>query len=113
MFKKFHSPNTRPREGDLYKVIALHGAAFEIRYGYYEEIDRKGEPVEIYPDFQTNPVYTADGCPFVTLMQDPCPHYSPRRRSAEPDCSTCQHLQRGEELIGTCRCPNNRRMQNE
>ena len=100
-----HSKPPTPKEGDLYKVIRLHGASFEIRYGYYADIDRDLEPMEIYPDFKSNPAYTPDGAPFVTLMQDPCPHYQPRRKSAEPDCSSCQYLERGEELIGICRCP--------
>lgn len=105
MLRQIVTPGKRPREGDLYKVIQLYGATFEIRYGYYEEIDRRGEPVEIYPDFQKNPAYTGDGFPFVTLMQDTCQFYKPSRKAIEPDCSTCQHLERGEELIGICRCP--------
>lgn len=102
-------PGAHPREGELYKRIHLHGVTFEILYGYYEEIDRTGEPVQIYPDFLKTPTYTPDGSPFVTLMQDTCQFYKPRRHSTEPDCSTCQYLERGEELIGICRCPHNRR----
>ncbi len=45
------SNSSPPREGDLFKIIELHGATFEIRYGYYEDIDRKYDPVVIYPDF--------------------------------------------------------------
>lgn len=107
MLRKLLISGNRPQEGDLYKAIRLHGVTFEIRYGYYEEIDRAGEPVVIYPDFLEKPVYTQDGRPFVTLMQDACPHYRALRPVQEPDCSSCIHLQRGEELIGTCRCPKN------
>jgi hypothetical protein len=109
MLRKNQSPDARPREGELYKVIKLHGAAFEIRYGYYEEIDRTGEPTEIYPDFIENPTYTVDGSPFVTLMQDACPHHYSCRTATEPDCGSCQYLERGEDLIGICRCPHNQR----
>ena len=48
------------KEGDLYKVITAYGRSFEIKYGYYEEIDRKNpnvEPMEIYPNFIEKPVY--------------------------------------------------------
>lgn len=98
----------QPREGELYKHLHIAGQTFLIYYGYYEESDRTGkysDPIPIYPDFNKHPVYTSDGAPFVTLMQDTCSHYKPRRYSAEPDCSICQHLERGEELIGVCRCP--------
>ena len=106
---KKHPPGTHPREGALYKVIQLHGAVFEIRYGCYEEIDRVGEPVEIYPDFLKAPVYTEDGRPFVTLMQDACPHYRSHHRENELDCGSCRYLERSEALIGICRCPENQR----
>ncbi len=109
MLRKIHPPGIHPREGELHKVIKLHGVAFEIRYGYYEEIDRTGEPVEIYPDFVENPVYTDDGYPFVTAMQDACSHHRSHRRATEPDCGSCQYLERGVELIGICRCPHNQR----
>lgn len=99
----------KPKEGDLYKVIDLHGKTFEIRYGYYEEIDRKYEPMEIYPDFLQNPVYTKDDYPFVTHMQEACRYF--RRKSEEPerDCGNCKYMERGEELIAVCRCPKNKK----
>lgn len=98
-----------PKEGDLYKTIELHGVTFEIRYGYYEDIDRLHEPIEIYPDFIRNPVYTNDGFPFITLMQAPCEHY--KRINADPDrdCGNCKYMERGDELIALCRCPKNRK----
>ena len=49
------STSEKPKEGDLYRFIELHGKAFEIRYGYYEDIDRQYDPMEIYPDFLKNP----------------------------------------------------------
>ncbi len=98
-----------PREGDLFKVIELHGARFEIRYGYYEEIERHHEPMEIYPDFIKNPVYTIDGFPFVTLMQDACKNYEACAKGIEHDCSSCIYMERGDELIAVCRCEKNKR----
>ncbi len=93
----------KPIEGDLFKIIELHGATFEIKYGYYEDIDRKYDPVAIYPDFIKNPTYTSDGYPFVTLMQSPCEHF--KRTGDEDDCGNCKYMERGDELIAVCRCP--------
>lgn len=103
-------PVTSPREGDLYKVITLHGKDFEIRYGYYEECDRispYAEPMEIYPDFTSDPLYTADGRPFVTAMQAPCDSFI-GAKDENSCCEDCAFYRQGEELIGICDCPKNR-----
>ena len=99
------------KEGELYKVMTAHGKTFEIYYGYYEEIDRQSpftEPMEIYPNFQENPVYTEKGIPFVTAMQKRCRYYK-----GDPDedntCYQCAHYEKCEELLGVCLCPKNRR----
>lgn len=97
-----------PREGDLFKIISLHGQSFEIRYGYYEEIERGGDPMEIYPDFIKEPIYTEEGAPFVTLMQDPCACYRPKDEKADYDCGGCLYMERGDELIAVCRCEENK-----
>ncbi len=97
------------RDGDIYKVIVLHGRTFEIRYGYYEEFERNfSDPMPIYPDFLKSPSYTDDGSPFVTQMQDLCQH----GESIFPDglCVDCKHYQHGEDMIGICTCPANRRL---
>ncbi|MBE6547597.1 MAG: hypothetical protein E7667_01785 [Ruminococcaceae bacterium] len=98
-----------PREGDLFKVIELHGARFEIKYGYYDDIERQHEPMEIYPDFIKSPVYTNDGFPFVTLMQDACQSYKTIDNNLDRDCSSCIYMERGDELIAVCRCQKNKR----
>ena len=103
------STSEKPKEGDLYRLIELHGKAFEIRYGYYEDIDRQYDPMEIYPDFLKNPVYTSDEYPFVTLMQSACQHFRRDGDDPECDCGNCKYMERGEELIAVCRCPENRR----
>ena len=114
MFSRFTEINASskpptPKEGELFKVIELHGATFEIRYGYYEETDRQFEPVEIYPDFIKNPIYTNDGFPFVTLMQEPCEHFKKLTDDPDCDCSNCRHMERGDELIAVCRCDSRRK----
>ena len=98
-----------PREGDLYKIIRLHGKTFEIRYGFYEEQDRHSrfaEPMEIYPDFIQNPQHTDEGVPFVTALQRPCPYFS-GRITEDSTCEECACYRQGEELIGICSCPMN------
>ena len=98
----------KARDGDIYKIVALDGKTFEIRYGYYEEYEkRRGEPIPIYPDFKEKPEYTDDGCPFVTQMQDLCEHGSSRFKDGF--CIDCKYFEQGDDLIGVCRCPKNRK----
>ena len=103
LIKKPASGTAGHREGDLYKVLTAHGKTFPIYYGYYEEIDREHDPLEIYPDFLKTPAYTASGMPFVTAMQRPCSFFF-----GEPDedntCYQCAHYERCVELLGVCRC---------
>lgn len=111
MLRKLFTPITAQdpahREGELYKVIAVHGRSFEIRYGYYEDIDRQHEPIAIYPDFIKKPIYTDDGIPFATQMQDICEHYS--GNAGEDCCSGCAHFQKSAELLGLCTCETRRK----
>lgn len=101
---------TIPREGDLYAVIQTHGCTFELRYGYYEECDRTGPPDVIYPNFKENPQYAPDGKPFVTRMQDACPHYCARRaRDPDSTCGDCSYFRPGEDWFGLCACIHNKR----
>lgn len=98
-------------EGTLFKNISLFGKNFEIRYGYYadyERDDEENDPIPIYPDFLQSPAFTDDGYPFVTQMQDLCPH----GESDQPNacCADCPYFQHGDELIGICRCEKNRRL---
>lgn len=89
------------REGELYKTVELFGHAFELRYGYYEEFEReRGEPIPIYPDFKNSPVYTKEGFPFVTQMQELCEHGTSKFKDG--CCADCEHYHHGEELIGIC-----------
>lgn len=99
-----------PKEGDLFKVIQIHGKTFEIRYGFYEERDRhvpNAEPMEIYPDFIQNPQHTDDGIPIITAIQSPCKHYK-GKKDENSTCEECSFYQDHEELIGLCTCPKNK-----
>ena len=92
-----------PKEGDIYKVISLYGKEFTVHYGYYADYERHGqgnEPIPIYPDFEKNPAYTDEGFPFVTQMQDLCPHGESIQKEAF--CIDCPHFCHGEDLIGIC-----------
>ena len=101
---------TVPKEGDLYKVVNTYGRTFELRYGYYGECDRKYDPDVIYPDFTKEPVYTNDGTPFVTMMQDACKSYrGEAKRTPDTTCAECRYFRRGEELLGICVCPRNQK----
>lgn len=97
----------RPRDGDLYKSITVHGQRFELRYGYYEDFERaSGDPIPIYPDFKKNPLYTDGGYPFVTAMQEACAHHS---GDPEYGCHGCLYYKEEEELIGICLCERNKK----
>ena len=103
--------NSVPKEGDLFKIIRLCGKTFEIRYGFYEECDRHtkyAEPIEIYPDFLKEPQFTDDGFPFVTAVQTPCEYFN-GKENENSTCEECAYYQHGEELIGICSCPMNKK----
>ena len=98
------------REGDLYKVFKIREKIFFVYYGYYDDIDRSGiynEPIPIFPDFITSPVYTDEGYPFVTAIQDTCERFEGEH--SDDGCHGCKHYETGEELIGICRCPENKK----
>ena len=99
----------KAKEGSLYRVVELGGRSFELRYGYYADYEREsayGEPIPIYPDLESVPVYTREGERIVTQMQALCEHGD----SSFPDgfCSDCSHFQPKEELFGICGCKANR-----
>lgn len=107
---------SEPREGDLYRVVKTFGKSFELRYGYYDERDKQNplcRPAVIYPDFLAEPLYTEDGQPFVTMMQDACEKYKGDvKHTPDTTCAECKYLQRGEEWFGICLCPHNRKGRN-
>lgn len=108
MFKGLFSQSDSsalPKEGDLYKEITIYGKTFRLLYGYYEDFERYGqynEPMPIYPDFIKEPVYTENGIPFVTAMQDVCKDYEGKHDG--DSCSECRYFQKSEALFGLCNC---------
>ena len=111
------TPTSEPenKEGDLYKVITAYGKTFELRYGYYEERDRLSplcEPVVLYPDFLKEPVYTDDGTPFVTMLQDACKSYKGEaKRTPDTTCAECKYFRCGEDWLGICICSKNKKLE--
>ena len=104
------------KEGDLYKVIEAGGRTFEIKYGYYDPALERGhsDPMPIFSDFIKAPLYTIDGCPFVTADQEICPYFRPKLRISEEGwCNDCTYLEHCEEFLGICRSPARRERQNE
>ena len=96
------------KDGDIYKVVTVHGESFELRYGYYEEFERGvSEPIPIYPDFKHSPRYTKEGYPFVTQMQELCEYGE--SSFVDGCCADCRAFSNGDELIGICTHPKNRR----
>ncbi len=95
------------RDGDIYEIVELYGHRFEIRYGYYEEYERQySEPIPIYPLFREKPVFTSDGYPFATKMQEPCEKYKLQNETIDNDrCADCIYFHsEGENIIGICKC---------
>ena len=93
-----------PKEGELYKELTAFGVTFPIYYGYYEDFERESSPpIPIYPDFAAAPVYTAEGHPFVTEMQDMCDKGVLRHASlGDRCCGNCRAYLCGQELLGIC-----------
>lgn len=104
---------TEHKEGDLYRIVTSFGKTFELRYGYYGERDRQNplcKPAVIYPDFIRDPLYTDEGAPFVTMMQDACVNYrGDNGRTPDTTCAECEYFKRGEEWFGICSCPKNKK----
>lgn len=98
-------------EGELYRIFTLEDLSFEIRYGYHTDEERgRIEPLPIFPDLVSSPVYTRSGIPVTAYVQVPCRHYSPCRRN-EPEewCGDCLYYDGGRDKIGRCLCPERKR----
>lgn len=107
MFEKLSNEEFVPKEGMLYKTVTVSGKTFELYYGYYEDIDRSNNVLDvIYPDFIKNPAYAKDGQPIVTAMQDGCRFFT--GKSGDDCCGECIYYKKGEELFGLCTSPDNK-----
>ena len=90
------------KEGDIYMILELFGHTIELRYGYYEERERaQGEPIPIYPDLKKHPLYTNEGFPLVTQMQELCEYGTSLYKDG--CCFDCQYFQEYRDLIGICK----------
>ena len=95
------------KEGELYKTVKIFGKVLELRYGYYDDIDRNHPPDIIYPDFKKAPIYTDNGEPFVTMMQDACPLFlGDTEITTDTTCADCDYFLRSEEWFGICKNDN-------
>ena len=100
-----------PNEGDLYKELTISGKTFRLLYGYYESFERESrlnDPIPIYPNFIKDPLYTDEGIPFATAMQNVCACYK-GKKDEDSCCADCVYFQSSEELFGFCNCSANRR----
>ncbi|MBE6712702.1 MAG: hypothetical protein E7580_04170 [Ruminococcaceae bacterium] len=106
MFDTNKAPPVVPKEGDLYKEVTIGGKTFRLFYGYYEEFEREGQyndPMPIYPDLQEEPIFTDDGEPIITAIQDVCEHYSGKPNAIGDGCIDCLFFEQCEELFGICK----------
>ena len=87
----------------IIRRYCLDGDTCEVLFFYDTQCERHfGE----YPDFEETPRYTENGWPWVTAMQDGCPHginrYSQEERCL--DCGSCQFFRQEQQsdLVGIC-----------
>ena len=101
----------KPREGELYRRVSVCGKTFVLYYGYYEPFEREyGDPIPIYPDFLAAPLYTDDGHPLATQMQDMCDLGMLRAPCLQDRCcGNCVHFSPHEDLFGICTCQDRRK----
>lgn len=96
-------------EGDLYKTIKVDGIVFTLKYGFYSETEREtGWPIPILPDFLNAPIYTRDGFPLATRIQDSCEHYCAKNEKGDYWCGDCKHFSNPKEDVGICLCEKRR-----
>lgn len=100
-----------PREGDIYKVIRVGDKTFEIVYGYYSEEEKQWEePMPILPDFTKTPIYTINGEPLITRIQDACEFYEVSgKKEGDFWCADCLHNKSPKDEISICGCEHNRK----
>ncbi|MGI6499951.1 MAG: hypothetical protein ACOX1S_03560 [Anaerostipes sp.] len=93
-------------EGEVYKVYEIEDKSFTIYYGYYSDLDREGEVLlPIFPNFYLDPVYTKEGFPYCTRIQDTCHHYCCRHGgSGDGWCSDCVYYPDESMEIAVCMC---------
>ena len=93
-------------EKHLHKLYQVGGRSFAV---YLEYDEQMGESYPAYPDFEASPVYTEEGYPFATAVQESCPHVKVKSLKATmpSDCGDCAWLYREHtpyDPIGICMC---------
>lgn len=107
MFDRIDNEEFVPKEGMLYKTVTVSGKSFDLYYGYYEDIDRSNNVLDvIYPDFIKNPAYAENGKPIVTAMQDGCIFFT--GETSDACCGDCAYYKKEADLFGVCTSPDNR-----
>lgn len=93
-------------EKHLHKIYQVGDRSFPI---YFEYDEQMGESYPAYPDFEEYPEYTAEGRPFVTVVQENCPYAKVKSLEEEmpSECSDCGWFYREHtpyDPIGICMC---------
>ena len=97
--------NFPPKEGDVYTVVTIENYTFELRYGYNEDYERNGEPFVLYPDLESNLLYTKSGFRIVSAIQSTCENYKAfNEKSKEDACYTCDFYSDRNADVGICQC---------
>ncbi|MCD8076871.1 MAG: hypothetical protein LUE63_00545, partial [Lachnospiraceae bacterium] len=60
--------------------------------------------IEEYRNFNDEPAWTADGCPFIHSVEDPCPYGEWEAPSHCNTCGECRYFKQiaDQSLIGVC-----------
>ncbi|NLW79264.1 MAG: hypothetical protein GXY32_07645 [Ruminococcaceae bacterium] len=98
------------------KLCRAGGRVFEVYRKYDALVEHE---VDVYPDFEAKPEYTAEGRPFRTAADTGCPHGRPQSPQGAPpggyeaygDCGGCIYFHREAPyaIIGVCGCEAMRR----
>lgn len=91
------------RKKQLYQVFHVGGREFSVYYAYYPQME---ESYPEYPDFESSPVYTAEGRPFALHVQEGCRYGRMNGEKGKADnCGCCAYFSRENpgDPIGICR----------
>ena len=82
------------------KIYDLDGMLLKVPVHYDE---RTGKYLEVYPDFQAEPIYTIGGYRCTAAVEDAC---SFGVTEGFLDCGSCVYYGKAKEgdLIGICKC---------
>jgi len=74
----------------------------------YVAVEKKFDELELEDLFLDQ--ISESGEPFVTMVQDVCKNYKgDEKRTPDTTCCECKYFQRGEDWIGICTCPKNKK----